>query len=218
MSLMLLVSYPLQVFGVGIPNPYRLRPFIGARVPVNSSFSPLINIHNPHSEPLQVVEMYSSGGDLHLELPTGQQGGTHHLWVCIDQDNRGLLDYYPVTSTQLALELRQILDQNGILIGQLLDPWIELNMSFLFFLPVWLSGDSPVWDEGGDESQFLVERRRQPHGLHQNQNKRLQSGRVHHPACRGGGHLGYVSNSNASHHMFPITMFPIATPHTIRFQ
>ncbi|KAF3834748.1 hypothetical protein F7725_027306 [Dissostichus mawsoni] len=62
--------FTYQVFGVGIPNPYRLRPFIGARVPVNSSFSPLINIHNPYSEPLQVVEMYSSGGDLHLELPT----------------------------------------------------------------------------------------------------------------------------------------------------
>ena len=119
-----LVSPLVQVFGVGIPNPYRLRPFIGARVPVNSSFSPLINIHNPHSEPLQVtpsehpvsvlysvgsmevqyptdfniggmeftegafvstplqvVEMYSSGGDLHLELPTGQQGGTRKLWV-----------------------------------------------------------------------------------------------------------------------------------------
>lgn len=25
--------------------------------------------------------MYSSGGDLHLELPTGQQGGTRKLWV-----------------------------------------------------------------------------------------------------------------------------------------
>ncbi|XP_068588184.1 transmembrane protein 131-like, partial [Cebidichthys violaceus] len=72
--------FTYQVFGVGIPNPFRLRPFIGARVPVNSSFSPLINIHNPFSEPLQVVEMYSSGGDLHLELPTGQQGGTVKLW------------------------------------------------------------------------------------------------------------------------------------------
>lgn len=30
---------------------------------------------------LKVVEMYSSGGDLHLELPTGQQGGTGKLWV-----------------------------------------------------------------------------------------------------------------------------------------
>lgn len=50
-----LLIFTLQVFGVGVPNPYRLRPFIGARVPVNSSFSPLINIHNPFSEPLQVT-------------------------------------------------------------------------------------------------------------------------------------------------------------------
>lgn len=27
--------------------------------------------------------MYSSGGDLHLELPTGQQGGTRKLWVSV---------------------------------------------------------------------------------------------------------------------------------------
>ncbi|KAJ3584518.1 hypothetical protein NHX12_015013 [Muraenolepis orangiensis] len=83
--------FTYQVFGVGIPNPYRLRPFIGARVPVNSSFSPLINIHNPHSEPLQVVEMYSSGGDLHLELPTGQQGGTLHLWEIPPFETKGVM-------------------------------------------------------------------------------------------------------------------------------
>ncbi|XP_071402504.1 transmembrane protein 131-like isoform X2 [Centroberyx affinis] len=83
--------FTYQVFGVGIPNPYRLRPFIGARVPVNSSFSPLINIHNPHSEPLQVVEMYSSGGDLHLELPTGQQGGTRQLWEIPPFETKGVM-------------------------------------------------------------------------------------------------------------------------------
>ena len=43
-----------QVFGVGTANPYRLRPYLGARVPVNSSFAPLINMHNPHSTKLQV--------------------------------------------------------------------------------------------------------------------------------------------------------------------
>ncbi|XP_019207024.1 transmembrane protein 131 isoform X4 [Oreochromis niloticus] len=83
--------FTYQVFGVGIPNPYRLRPFIGARVPVNSSFSPLINIHNPYSEPLQVVEMYSSGGDLHLELPTGQQGGTIKLWEIPPFETKGVM-------------------------------------------------------------------------------------------------------------------------------
>ncbi|CAM9644812.1 unnamed protein product [Bubo scandiacus] len=83
--------FTYQVFGIGVPNPYRLRPFIGARVPVNSSFSPLINIHNPHSEPLQVVEMYSSGGDLHLELPTGQQGGTRKLWEIPPYETKGVM-------------------------------------------------------------------------------------------------------------------------------
>uniref|UniRef100_A0AAR2JS89 Transmembrane protein 131 n=1 Tax=Pygocentrus nattereri TaxID=42514 RepID=A0AAR2JS89_PYGNA len=83
--------FTYQVFGVGIPNPYRLRPFVGARVPVNSSFSPLINIFNPHSEPLQVVEMYSSGGDLHLELPTGQQGGTKKLWEIAPFETKGVM-------------------------------------------------------------------------------------------------------------------------------
>ncbi|KAI5109355.1 transmembrane protein 131 isoform X1 [Silurus meridionalis] len=83
--------FTYQVFGVGIPNPYRLRPFVGARVPVNSSFSPLINIFNPHSEPLQVVEMYSSGGDLHLELPTGQQGGTKKLWEIGPFETKGVM-------------------------------------------------------------------------------------------------------------------------------
>lgn len=83
--------FTYQVFGVGVPNPYRLRPFIGAKVPVNSSFSPIINIHNPHSEPLQVVEMYSSGGDLHLELPTGQQGGTNKLWEIPPYETKGVM-------------------------------------------------------------------------------------------------------------------------------
>ncbi|XP_054644536.1 transmembrane protein 131 isoform X2 [Dunckerocampus dactyliophorus] len=83
--------FTYQVFGVGIPNPYRLRPFVGARVPVNSSFSPLINIHNPYSEPLQVVEMYSSGGDLNLELPTGQQGGTGKLWEIPPFETKGVM-------------------------------------------------------------------------------------------------------------------------------
>ena len=48
----------LQVFGVGIPNPYRIRPILGAKVPVNSSFSPLIHMHNPHSSTLQVCQLF----------------------------------------------------------------------------------------------------------------------------------------------------------------
>ncbi|PIK44908.1 putative transmembrane protein [Apostichopus japonicus] len=73
-------SAPYQVFGIGVPNPYRLRPILGARVPLNTSFSPLINMHNPYSSGLMITEMYSSGGDLHLELPTGSQEAPQNLW------------------------------------------------------------------------------------------------------------------------------------------
>ncbi|KAK2170432.1 hypothetical protein LSH36_3g30072 [Paralvinella palmiformis] len=73
-------SYKYQVFGVGIPNPYRIRPILGAKVPVNSSFSPLIHMHNPHSSTLQVQEIFTTGGDLHLELPTGEKEAPRELW------------------------------------------------------------------------------------------------------------------------------------------
>ncbi|XP_036401411.1 transmembrane protein 131-like isoform X2 [Megalops cyprinoides] len=83
--------FTYQVFGVGIPNPYRLRPFVGARVPVNGSASPHADVHGQHSEPLQVVEMYSSGGDLHLELPTSQQGGARKLWEIPPFETKGVI-------------------------------------------------------------------------------------------------------------------------------
>ncbi|KAL5012217.1 hypothetical protein ScPMuIL_010768 [Solemya velum] len=73
-------SFKYQVFGKGIPNPYRLRPYLGARVPVNTSFTPIINMHNPHSATLQVLEMFSSEGDLHLELPGGEREAPRKLW------------------------------------------------------------------------------------------------------------------------------------------
>eukprot|EP00070_Physeter_catodon_P006053 XP_007112882.2 transmembrane protein 131 isoform X6 [Physeter catodon] len=39
----------------------------------------------------RVVEMYSSGGDLHLELPTGQQGGTRKLWEIPPYETKGVM-------------------------------------------------------------------------------------------------------------------------------
>ncbi|XP_070197652.1 transmembrane protein 131-like isoform X2 [Littorina saxatilis] len=73
-------SVRYQVFGVGIPNPFRLRPYLGARVPINNSFSPVIQMHNPYGSKIQVVEMFSSEGDLHLELPSGEREATQELW------------------------------------------------------------------------------------------------------------------------------------------
>ena len=104
-------SFRFIVSAVGTPNPYRLKPLVGVKMPLNSSyrymssykrvalqefhslffrvktlnlnasfFSPMITLHNPHPEPIQVLEMYSSGGDLHLELPGGETEGPQALW------------------------------------------------------------------------------------------------------------------------------------------
>ncbi|XP_033110665.1 transmembrane protein 131-like [Anneissia japonica] len=83
--------FSYQVFGVGIPNPYRLRPFLGAKVPLNYTYSPLINMHNPYGTVLQVTEIYSSGGDLHLELPTGTQETSNNLWEIPPYQTRSVM-------------------------------------------------------------------------------------------------------------------------------
>nr|XP_018905539.1 PREDICTED: transmembrane protein 131 [Bemisia tabaci] len=73
-------SLKYQVRGISIQSPYRLRPLSGIRLPLNASFSPLINLHNPFSTPIQLVEVFSSGGDFHLELPSGELEGPKQLW------------------------------------------------------------------------------------------------------------------------------------------
>ncbi|XP_012279930.1 transmembrane protein 131 [Orussus abietinus] len=69
-----------QVRGVSVSSPYRLRPVVGVKLPLNASFTPLIYMHNPHPEPMQVIEVYSSGGEFQLELPSGQAEGPRELW------------------------------------------------------------------------------------------------------------------------------------------
>jgi len=48
----------LQVKGISISSPYRLRPVVDVKLPLNASFTPLIYMHNPHPEALQVCEYY----------------------------------------------------------------------------------------------------------------------------------------------------------------
>ncbi|XP_044255531.1 transmembrane protein 131 [Tribolium madens] len=72
--------FKYNVKGLSIYSPYRLRPIVGIKLPINASFSPLIYMHNPHTQPIQIVEVYSSGGDFHLELPTGELEGPKDMW------------------------------------------------------------------------------------------------------------------------------------------
>ena len=62
-------NFVLQVSGRGIPNPYKVQPFAGIKVPVGEAYEPSIEIYNPHYEVLSVREIYTSSNALNLLLP-----------------------------------------------------------------------------------------------------------------------------------------------------
>ncbi|XP_070516268.1 transmembrane protein 131 isoform X3 [Cardiocondyla obscurior] len=80
-----------QVKGISVSSPYRLRPVVDVKLPLNASFTPLIYMHNPHSEALQVMEVYSSGGEFQLELPSGEPEGTRELWEILPYQTKPII-------------------------------------------------------------------------------------------------------------------------------
>ena len=57
-----------SLFGVGIESPYRIRPFLGARIPLNESYEPKILIYNPESAIMQITEIYSTTPKLQISI------------------------------------------------------------------------------------------------------------------------------------------------------
>nr|CRZ22666.1 Bm2436 [Brugia malayi] len=75
-------SFTYSVKGKGKGSAYRIRPLVGVKIPVNGTLISPVQLHNPHPTRLRVTEIYSSDGDLHLELPDIAPE-THHpvsLW------------------------------------------------------------------------------------------------------------------------------------------
>ena len=42
---------------MGVPNPFRMRPLLGAKIPLNATYSPLITMYNPFETTLQVCSL-----------------------------------------------------------------------------------------------------------------------------------------------------------------
>lgn len=63
-------TFVLTVSGRGIPNPYKVQPFVGVKVPLGEIYEPSIELYNPHYEVLTIREIYTSSNALNLQLPT----------------------------------------------------------------------------------------------------------------------------------------------------
>ncbi|CAH1972997.1 unnamed protein product [Acanthoscelides obtectus] len=80
-----------NVRGTSTFNHYRIKPLTGIKMKMNTPFSPLIYLHNPFSEPIQIVEIYSSGGGFQLELPSGEQKGPSELWEILPHQTKAVI-------------------------------------------------------------------------------------------------------------------------------
>ncbi|CAK9297619.1 unnamed protein product [Gordionus sp. m RMFG-2023] len=73
-------NFKYQVFGSGVPNAYRIRTFYEGKIPSEAIFAPIISIFNPNTHAIQAVEIWTSNGDFHLELPYGFGHNTEKIW------------------------------------------------------------------------------------------------------------------------------------------
>ena len=57
--------------GEGIRNIYKVNPLINVKIPVGHTLNPHLVIYNPHDHVLEVKEIFTNEGFLHLTLPKG---------------------------------------------------------------------------------------------------------------------------------------------------
>lgn len=120
-----------RVRGASVHSPYRLRPLVSIRLPPNVLFSPIVYMHNPHTEPIQIVEVYSSGGDFNLELPSGDTEGSRDMWQIPPFETRPVirLRFYSRTEQNQTAYVRIKLNSTSTTTQPLLIIPVELSIS-----------------------------------------------------------------------------------------
>lgn len=111
-----IIKYNVQ--GAGIENIYKLKPVLNARILLNTSFTSHIHLHNPHNYSLQVVEIFTSDDDLHLEMPlysAGEAEATMTTTTTTEPINfeSAASTAYGSDKQQVALEHQKILIRNN---------------------------------------------------------------------------------------------------------
>lgn len=86
-----------SVRGQGIPSPYKIAPLTGLSLVWTETQIPDIVVYNPHSAPIQITEIYSSGGGFHLQLPdngeNGKLSGRDDPWLIPPYESRTVIGF-----------------------------------------------------------------------------------------------------------------------------
>uniref|UniRef100_A0A183BL57 TMEM131_like domain-containing protein n=2 Tax=Globodera pallida TaxID=36090 RepID=A0A183BL57_GLOPA len=64
-------TFSHRVQGESVGNPYRIRSFLGIRLPLNATFSAPFSLHNPHPKTMILSELFVSDCNVRIELNDG---------------------------------------------------------------------------------------------------------------------------------------------------
>ncbi|KAJ2945063.1 hypothetical protein O0L34_g9121 [Tuta absoluta] len=80
-----------SVSAEGVASEYDVWPLLGLRVPANVSLQPVLTLRNPTARPIQVTEVYSSGGWVRLSLPGGGASADKGAWLIPPHSTRPIV-------------------------------------------------------------------------------------------------------------------------------
>lgn len=82
-----------ELLGTATECPFRMQPLVGIRTALNATLVPEIVMYNPYAVPLQVLEVYSSGGHFKVWLPGGRSGteAPRHIWEIAPHSERSVV-------------------------------------------------------------------------------------------------------------------------------